>query len=163
MADCHADHLSSAQQLRKALDVADLKVGIGAKIVQVQTTFKSLFFLEHLATDGSQFDVLLSEGSEVKFGGSTLRVFETPGHTVDSISFELVGQGALFVGDTIFAPDKGSARCDFPGGDAAALKHSIDRILSYPPETKIYLCRELSSLVFLSGFFQPKQNNNNKN
>lgn len=139
---CHADHITSAILLRERLGQDHkIKLAIGEGITKVQATFKSFFNLTHLRDDGSQWDQLFKDGDEIRFGASVIRVLSTPGHTVDSITYELVG-GGLFVGDTVFAPDKGSARCDFPGGDAATLHSSIKRILSYPPETKIYLCHD---------------------
>lgn len=135
---CHADHITSAQVLKERFGA---KLAIGEGITKVQATFKDFFNLGHLRGDGSQWDQLLKDGDEVQFGKSVIRVLHTPGHTVDSVTYEVVGVG-LFVGDTLFAPDKGTARCDFPGGDAAVLHASIGRLLSYPPSTRIYLCHD---------------------
>jgi glyoxylase-like metal-dependent hydrolase (beta-lactamase superfamily II) len=136
---CHADHITGAQELRNRL--GNPKLAISKGITQVQTTFKAFFNLGHLRSDGSQFDVLLNDGDEVQFGNSKITALATPGHTVDSMSLHLHTVG-IFVGDTIFAPDLGTARCDFPGGDANVLLHSIQRLLSFPKDTKLYLCHD---------------------
>jgi len=106
----------------------------------VQNTFRGIFELEDLAVDGSQFDHLFADGETFRIGELEARVIDTPGHTSDSVSY-LVGD-AVFVGDTLFAPDLGSARSDFPGGDARRLYRSIRRILTLPPDTRVCLCRD---------------------
>jgi len=106
----------------------------------VQNTFRGIFDLEDLAVDGSQFDRLFADGETFRIGELEARVIDTPGHTSDSVSY-LVGD-AVFVGDTLFAPDLGSARSDFPGGDARRLYRSIRRILTLPPDTRVCLCHD---------------------
>jgi glyoxylase-like metal-dependent hydrolase (beta-lactamase superfamily II) len=133
----HADHLTSADYLREKTGA---KIACGSGIRDVQKTFAKVFNLEDAATDGSQFDRLLDEGDVLSLGEWEIRVIETPGHTADSISY-LVDH-AVFVGDTLFAPGYGTARCDFPGGDAGQLFDSIARLHSLPDETRIYLCHD---------------------
>jgi glyoxylase-like metal-dependent hydrolase (beta-lactamase superfamily II) len=136
----HADHLSAAQWLKRELAFVP-RVAIGAGIRQVQATFKDRLLLEpEFAIDGSQFDLLLAEGDRLPLGSFEVQVLATPGHTPDSLSY-LVGDAA-FVGDTLFAPYYGTARCDFPGGDARALFTSIHRILELPDDTRIFLCHD---------------------
>jgi glyoxylase-like metal-dependent hydrolase (beta-lactamase superfamily II) len=136
----HADHLSSAPHL-KANAGGLIAIGIGIR--QVQATFKRVFGLgEAFVPDGRQFDRLLADGESIELGELTGRVIPTPGHTNDSVSY-LFGD-ALFVGDTIFMPDGGSARCDFPGGDAAELYRSIQRLYALPPETRLFVCHDYS-------------------
>ena len=136
----HADHLSSAPYLQSKLGG---KVAIGQGIRSVQATFKNVFGLgPDFATDGSQFDVLLADGDRLDLGSVAGRVIEVPGHTNDSVAY-LFGD-ALFVGDTIFMPDGGSARCDFPGGDAAELYRSVQRLYELPPETRVFVCHDYS-------------------
>lgn len=135
---CHADHITGAQALRAALGA---KLVASRAVTTVQVTFKELFNLSHLATDGSQFDVLLSDGDTLRVGELELHALATPGHTRDSLTYHVPGVG-LWVGDTLFAPDKGTARCDFPGGSADTLRLSIERILAFPPDTAIYLCHD---------------------
>lgn len=136
----HADHLSSAQWLKHELG-GEARVAIGLGIRQVQETFKTRLSLEaDFPIDGSQFDVLLTDGETFSLGAIPVEVIATPGHTPDSVTY-LVGDAA-FVGDTIFAPRYGSARCDFPGGDARTLFASMQRLLSLPAQTRIYLCHD---------------------
>lgn len=136
----HADHLSSAPHLQAK---AGGQIAIGMGIRQVQATFKRVFGLgDEFVPDGRQFDRLLADGEAIELGGITGRVIPTPGHTNDSVSY-LFGD-ALFVGDTIFMPDGGSARCDFPGGDAAELYRSIQRLYALPPETRLFVCHDYS-------------------
>lgn len=136
----HADHLSSARWLKEQLN-GQPRVGIGAGIRQVQHTFKTRLSLEpEFPVDGSQFDVLFNEGDRLALGSIPLEVIATPGHTPDSVTY-LIGDAA-FVGDTIFAPRYGSARCDFPGGDARILYASMQRLLSLLAQTRIYLCHD---------------------
>ncbi len=134
----HADHLSSAKHLQSKLGGG---IAIGSGIRQVQATFKRVFGLgEEFRADGSQFDRLLEDGDALDLGAIPGRVIGVPGHTSDSVAY-LVGD-ALFVGDTIFMPDGGSARCDFPGGDAAELYRSIQRLYALPPETRVFVCHD---------------------
>jgi len=136
----HADHLSSAPYLKAKLGG---KVAIGQGIRSVQATFKKVFGLgPDFATDGSQFDVLLADGDRLDLGSVAGQVIAAPGHTNDSVAY-LFGD-ALFVGDTIFMPDGGSARCDFPGGDAAELYRTVQRLYELPPETRVFVCHDYS-------------------
>lgn len=135
----HADHLSAAQWLKERLPAA--RVGIGEGIRQVQAAFKNKLGLEaDFPTDGRQFDVLLGENERLAMGSLEIRVMSTPGHTPDSVSY-LIGDAA-FVGDTIFAPRYGTARCDFPGGDAGILYDSMQRLLHLPASTRVFLCHD---------------------
>jgi glyoxylase-like metal-dependent hydrolase (beta-lactamase superfamily II) len=134
----HADHLSGAPWLKARHGG---QVAIGAGITRVQATFKDLLALEPaFATDGSQFDRLFGDGETFRIGSLEARVIATPGHTNDSVTY-LVGDAA-FVGDTIFMPDGGTARCDFPGGDAAVLYASIQRLYALPADTRIFVCHD---------------------
>jgi glyoxylase-like metal-dependent hydrolase (beta-lactamase superfamily II) len=134
----HADHLSAAPYLRERLGG---RIGIGEHITDVQTLFKDLFNVEKtFNTDGSQFDHLFKEGERFTVGALTGHVLYTPGHTPACITY-VIGDAA-FVGDTLFMPDGGTARADFPGGDAATLYHSIEKILALPPETRLFVCHD---------------------
>ena len=134
----HADHLSAAQQVKAA---AGGTLAIGRGIRHVQSHFAPLFgFADDFACDGSQFDRLLGDGDQITLGGMEIQVIATPGHTSDSLSY-LIGD-ALFVGDTLFMPDGGSARCDFPGGDAATLYRSIQRLYELPDDTRMFVCHD---------------------
>jgi len=134
----HADHLTAAPYLQARLRAP---IGIGQGIREVQRTFKPVFDLEpDFATDGSQFDHLFADGEEFAVGRLAARVIPTPGHTNDSITY-LIGDAA-FIGDTLFAPDYGTARCDFPGGDAGRLHDSIQRLYRLPGTTRLYLCHD---------------------
>ncbi|MGE3334527.1 MAG: MBL fold metallo-hydrolase [Rhodospirillaceae bacterium] len=133
----HADHVSAGHVLRQETGA---KIGIGAKIVDVQRTFASLFNMKDLATDGRQFDRLLTDGEEIALGKLTIRVIHTPGHTPACVTY-LAGDAA-FIGDTMFMPDYGSARVDFPGGNAAALYKSVRKILALPESTRIFCCHD---------------------
>jgi glyoxylase-like metal-dependent hydrolase (beta-lactamase superfamily II) len=106
----------------------------------VQRRFKQLFGLDDFVADGGQFDRLLDDGDVLPLGSTAIRVLATPGHTDDSVTY-LIGDAA-FIGDTLFAPDGGSARCDFPGGNSAKLYASIQRIYGLPPETRLFLCHD---------------------
>ncbi len=131
----HADHLSAAPYLKDQLGG---KTAIGRNIRDVQSTFRDAFNLEpEFKTDGSQFDQLLDEGDVIKIGETPIQVIYTPGHTQACLSYEV--DQVMFVGDTLFMPDYGTARADFPGGDAKTLYQSIQKILSYPDETKIFV------------------------
>ena len=134
----HADHLSAGGWLRERTQA---RMAIGAGIVDVQRTFKRLLDLgDEFVADGSQFDVLLRDNDVFHIGDLEARVLATPGHTPDGVSY-LVGD-ALFVGDTLFAPNAGSARCDFPGGDAATLYGSIRRMYELADATRVFLCHD---------------------
>jgi glyoxylase-like metal-dependent hydrolase (beta-lactamase superfamily II) len=134
----HADHLSAAPFLRQRLGG---RVAIGEGIRKVQATFKDLLNLEPgFAADGRQFDHLFRDGEEFAVGSIAGRVIPTPGHTNDSVTY-LIGDAA-FVGDSLFMPDGGTARCDFPGGDAAVLYASIQRLYSLPGETRVFVCHD---------------------
>jgi len=134
----HADHLSAAQYLKLKTGG---KTGIGELITDVQSVFKDLFNLgDSLVADGSQFDHLFEEGDLLPLGEMNIRIMHTPGHTPACLTF-VVGD-AVFVGDTLFMPDYGTARVDFPGGDAATLYHSIQRIFELPDETRLFMCHD---------------------
>jgi glyoxylase-like metal-dependent hydrolase (beta-lactamase superfamily II) len=133
----HADHVTAADYLRRKTGA---KIACGRGICDVQKTFAKVFNFDAVAIDGSQFDRLLDDGDLLSLGGREIRVIETPGHTGDSISY-LVDR-AVFVGDTLFAPGYGTARCDFPGGDAGRLFDSIARLHALPDDTRLYLCHD---------------------
>lgn len=134
----HADHLSAAPYLHERLGG---RTGIGAHIVEVQAIFGKAFNAgSEFARDGSQFDRLFTEGDRVAIGSLNVEVLHTPGHTPACLTY-VIGDAA-FVGDTLFMPDYGTARCDFPGGDARTLYRSIQRVLALPPETRIFLCHD---------------------
>jgi glyoxylase-like metal-dependent hydrolase (beta-lactamase superfamily II) len=133
----HADHLSGAPAVKK--QVAG-QTAIGAQVVAVQSTFKRIFNLSDLATDGSQFDHLFADGETFKVGNIDARVLATPGHTPACVTY-VIGDAA-FVGDTLFMPDFGTARTDFPGGSAAQLYSSIRKILALPGATRLFMCHD---------------------
>lgn len=134
----HADHLSAAPYLRQHLGG---KVTIGSQITQVQNVFKGIFHLEpEFATDGRQFDHLLQDGETFAIGQLQAQALSVPGHTPACMAYQ-VGD-AVFVGDTIFMPDVGTARCDFPGGNAHTLYQSIRKLLSLPAETRLFMCHD---------------------
>ena len=134
----HADHVSAASYLKKLLGG---KTAIGSHITQVQTVFKGIFNLEPtFKQDGSQFDQLLAGDEAFNVGNLTGKVLFVPGHTPACVAYQL--GDAVFVGDTLFMPDVGTARCDFPGGDARALYASTRKILSLPPETRLFMCHD---------------------
>jgi len=133
----HADHLSGAPYIREQLGG---KTAIGANVTAVQDTFKGVFNLKDLATDGSQFDHLFAEDESFAIGDIAGRVIATPGHTPACITY-VIGDAA-FVGDTLFMPDFGSARTDFPGGDATQLYESIQKVLSLPDDTRLFMCHD---------------------
>ena len=133
----HADHLSAAP-LFKAKTGAS--IGIGARIRDVQKVFRPMFRAEDMKVDGSDFDLLLAEGDRIAVGGLEIGVIETPGHTAADVSYK-VGD-AVFVGDTLFMPDYGTARTDFPGGDARQLYRSIQKLLALPPDTRLFMCHD---------------------
>lgn len=134
----HADHLSAAAYLKRELGGA---LAIGAHITQVQDTFGKLFNAgPGFATDGRQFDRLLRDGEQFQIGQLTAQALHTPGHTPACMSY-LIGDAA-FVGDTLFMPDYGTARCDFPGGDARTLYRSIQKLFALPDATRVFLCHD---------------------
>ncbi|MGB3621563.1 MBL fold metallo-hydrolase [Ketobacter sp. MCCC 1A13808] len=134
----HADHLTAAPFVREQLGG---KVAIGENILQVQRIFRRLFnFEKEFLCDGSQFDYLFTNGDEFSFGQLTGKVIFTPGHTPADLAY-LIGD-ALFVGDTLFMPDVGTARCDFPGGNAATLHQSISTLLKLPDDTRLFVCHD---------------------
>jgi glyoxylase-like metal-dependent hydrolase (beta-lactamase superfamily II) len=135
----HADHLSAMAQVRER---HGSRSAIGARIIAVQRVFREIFHLgDELPVDGSQFDVLLEDGGTLDLGAFALRAIHTPGHTPACMSYH-VGE-ALFVGDTLFQPDYGTARCDFPGGSAETLHASILRLYrTLPGETRVFTCHD---------------------
>ena len=134
----HADHVTAAPYLKSKLGG---RVAIGDHISIVQGVFKDIFNLEHsFVTDGSQFDHLLKDDEEIHFGNLSLKALFVPGHTPACMAYQ-VGD-AIFVGDTMFMPDVGTARCDFPGGDAHVLYQSMKKLLSYPPQTRLFMCHD---------------------
>ncbi|WP_419252703.1 MBL fold metallo-hydrolase [Caulobacter sp. ErkDOM-YI] len=134
----HADHLSAAPYLQNALGG---RLAIGEKIVRVQETFGNLFNAgQDFAHDGRQFDHLFQDGELFSIGGLQAIALHVPGHTPACMAY-VIGD-AIFVGDTMFMPDYGTARCDFPGGDAATLFASIQRLLALPDETRVFLCHD---------------------
>ena len=130
----HADHLSAADVIRRQTGA---KLAIGAEIVSVQQAFKPLFDADEVIPDGRMFDHLLNEGDTLPLGDLTIQVLHTPGHTPADISY-LIGD-AVFVGDTLFMPDYGTARADFPGGDARRLYQSIQKLLALPADTRLFV------------------------
>lgn len=146
----HADHLSAAPHVKAALGG---KLVIGKYITEVQKIFKAVFnFDTSFKTDASQFDILTEEGSELMLGDIRITAMHVPGHTPADMAYVARGingngesKTAVFVGDTLFAPDVGTARCDFPGGDAATLYQSIQKILALADDTMIYLCHDYPS------------------
>ena len=134
----HADHLSGTSALKNAIGG---KVGIGSQVVQIQETFADVFNVESSFTaDGSQFDVLFEDDESFTVGKLQFKVWHTPGHTPACVSYLV--EDSIFVGDTLFMPDYGTARTDFPAGSARNLYHSIQRILSLPDQTRIFLCHD---------------------
>jgi len=135
----HADHLSAAHYLKQQTGAA---VAIGEGICKVQQTFKLVFNIAdtELVANGDSFDKLFADNETFNIGSVTAQVLNTPGHTNDSVSYLIAGH--LFVGDSLFMPDAGTARCDFPGGDAALLYRSIQRIYQLQDDTQIYMCHD---------------------
>ncbi len=135
----HADHLSAGDYLRTKTGA---QIVIGKLITQVQTTFAKLYNeTNDFLTDGSQFDVLLSAGEQLALGESLIQVIDTPGHTPACVSL-LVNDTDVFIGDTLFMPDTGTARCDFPGGDAGVLYDSIQRLFALDDQVNMHLCHD---------------------
>ncbi len=134
----HADHLSAAHYLRKKVGG---KIAIGAAIADVQNVFKGVFNLEpEFRPDGSQFDHLLRDGESFRIGELRAEAMSVPGHTPACMAYKV--DDAVFVGDTLFMPDVGTARCDFPGGDAHALYRSVRKLLELPPQTRLFMCHD---------------------
>lgn len=133
----HADHLSAGAWLRERTNA---RIVIGEHITQVQKTFKALFNVPSQSVDGSDFDQLVSDGDRLELGNLSIEVIHTPGHTPACVSYRI--DDAVFVGDTLFMPDYGTARADFPGGDARTLYRSIRKLLALPPATRLFMCHD---------------------
>lgn len=133
----HADHISGAPYLKERLGG---QTAIGSGVTAVQSTFKNVFNLADLATDGSQFDHLFDDGDTFELGSISGRVIATPGHTPACVTY-VIGDTA-YVGDTLFMPDFGTSRTDFPGGSAAQLYGSIQKILALPDDTRLFMCHD---------------------
>ena len=133
----HADHLSAAPFFKGRTGA---KIGIGEQIRTVQKVFRPMFEADDIKSDGGDFDLLFKDGERVALGGLSIEVMATPGHTAADVSYR-VGD-AVFVGDSLFMPDYGTARTDFPGGDARILYRSIQRLLSLPGETRLFMCHD---------------------
>lgn len=135
----HADHLSAAPFFKQQLGA---KIGIGEHIKQVQQIFKDVFNLEkEFLPNGAQFDRLFSDNEILTVGKLRIRVMHTPGHTPADLAY-IINEQAAFVGDTLFMPDVGTARCDFPGGSATTLYRSIQKLLTLPQDTQLYICHD---------------------
>lgn len=130
----HADHLTGADEIRRRTGAP---IGIGSRITEVQKVFGVLFEAQDVTADGVVFDSLLADGARLALGNLEIEVLHTPGHTPACVSY-VIGD-AVFTGDTLFMPDYGTARCDFPGGDARTLYRSIQRLLALPPETRLFV------------------------
>jgi glyoxylase-like metal-dependent hydrolase (beta-lactamase superfamily II) len=159
----HADHLSAAPYLKEKLGGT---LAIGQQITVVQNVFGKLFNAgAAFARDGSQFDHLLADNEEFRIGNLRCRALHTPGHTPACMTYTVASGDdlAAFVGDTIFMPDFGTARCDFPGGNARTLFQSIQRVLSLPPQTTLYLCHDYPpngrAVAFLTTVAEQRANN----
>ena len=133
----HADHISAAPHIKSQCGGI---IAIGKHIDQVQSVFKTVFNLNALPTDGSQFDQLLSQGDTLPLGQLTINILETPGHTPACIAYQVAD--AVFIGDTFFSPEAGTARADFPGGDAKQLYQSLSTLLALPDNTRLFLCHD---------------------
>jgi len=136
----HADHISGAQYLKSKLG-GKVQTGIGQDITQVQQVFAGIYGLSHLPQDGSQFDHLFKDEEKFKIGNLDINVMCTPGHTPACVAY-YIPNDVVFVGDTIFMPDSGTARCDFPLGSAEILWKSIQKLLALPDETRIFMCHD---------------------
>ncbi len=133
----HADHLSGAPYVKTQTGA---KIGIGEHIKDVQRIFRPVFNALDLHTDGRDFDHLFTDGETLGIGEIEIEILHTPGHTPADVSYRI--GDAVFVGDTLFMPDYGTARADFPGGDAGQLYRSIQRLLALPPETRLFMCHD---------------------
>ncbi|MBL7543163.1 MAG: MBL fold metallo-hydrolase [Bdellovibrionaceae bacterium] len=157
----HADHLSGSQIIKR--DFPNAQIAIGEKITKVQEIFKDVFLLpDDFKPDGSQFDRLLKEGEEFQAGSLKVKTLSTPGHTPACVSYYI--DGNIFVGDALFMPDYGTGRCDFPGGSAKDLYHSIhDKIYELPENTKVYTGHDYlpngRSLKFMTTIAEEKKEN----
>ncbi|MDR0225129.1 MAG: MBL fold metallo-hydrolase [Burkholderiaceae bacterium] len=130
----HADHLSAAPHLRECTGA---QIAVGERIREVQRIFRPVF---NLPATGQAFDRLLADGETLPLGGLRIEALHTPGHTPACVSYRV--EDAVFVGDTLFMPDYGTARADFPGGDARTLYRSIQRLLALPPATRLFMCHD---------------------
>ncbi|HUE80148.1 MAG TPA: MBL fold metallo-hydrolase [Sphingomicrobium sp.] len=133
----HADHLTAAPFFKERTGA---RVGIGAEVRAVQKSFMPLFGAEDIKSGGGDFDLLLEDGQRLPLGNLAIEVIATPGHTPACVSYKI--DDAVFVGDTLFMPDYGTSRTDFPGGDARQLYRSIQRLLSLPADTRLFLCHD---------------------
>ncbi|HET9335370.1 MAG TPA: MBL fold metallo-hydrolase [Sphingomicrobium sp.] len=133
----HADHLSGAPLIKRRTGAS---IAIGEHVREVQNIFRPIFGAEDVKAEGGDFDRLLTDGERIDIGGLAIGVMHTPGHTPACVSYRI--GNAVFVGDTLFMPDYGTARTDFPGGSARQLYRSIRRILSLPPETRLFMCHD---------------------
>jgi glyoxylase-like metal-dependent hydrolase (beta-lactamase superfamily II) len=133
----HADHISAAPHLKQSLKAP---IVIGENIKAVQKVFKDVFNLGYVTADGRPFDKLVVDGEKLPLGELEIEVLHTPGHTPACVSYRI--GDAVFVGDTMFMPDYGTARADFPGGDARTLYRSIQKLLALPDETRVFLCHD---------------------
>jgi glyoxylase-like metal-dependent hydrolase (beta-lactamase superfamily II) len=133
----HADHLSGAPLIKARTGA---RIAIGEHVREVQNIFRPIFGAEDVKAEGGDFDCLLKDGERVEVGGLSIEVIHTPGHTPACVSYRI--GDAVFVGDTLFMPDYGTARADFPGGCARQLYRSIRRLLSLPPETRLFMCHD---------------------
>lgn len=138
----HADHLSGGPWLQQRLGGA---LAIGEHISEVQRVFGAVFHVDDLRPGGADFDRLLADGERIRIGALSVEVLHVPGHTPADVALRVSASGcsdAVFVGDTLFMPSAGTARCDFPGGDARALYRSARRLLALAPETRLYVCHD---------------------
>ncbi len=133
----HADHLSGAPYIKLKTGAA---VVIGERIREVQNIFRPVFNAQDVSGSGAEFDILVKDGEAFNIGNLKCEVIATPGHTPACVSYKIAD--AIFVGDTLFMPDYGTARADFPGGDAASLYRSIKKLLALPPETRLFMCHD---------------------
>lgn len=155
----HADHLTAAHYLQEQLGG---KIAIGEKVVKVQDVFKGIFNLgNEFKSDGSQFDYLLKDEEEIAFGNLKFQCLPVPGHTPACLAYKI--DESIFVGDTLFPPDVGTARCDFPGGNAHTLYHSVKKLLGYPDDTNLYMCHDYPpndrSVIYKTTVGQQRLNN----
>jgi glyoxylase-like metal-dependent hydrolase (beta-lactamase superfamily II) len=133
----HADHLSGAPLIKARTGA---RIGIGEHVREVQNIFRPIFGADDVKAEGGDFDRLFKEGDRLEVGGLAIEVMHTPGHTPACVSYRI--EDAVFVGDTLFMPDYGTARTDFPGGCARQLYRSIRKLLSLPPETRLFMCHD---------------------
>jgi glyoxylase-like metal-dependent hydrolase (beta-lactamase superfamily II) len=133
----HADHLSGAPLIKARTGA---RIAIGEHVREVQNIFRPIFGAADVKAEGGDFDRLLGDGERIDVGGLTIDVIHTPGHTPACVSYRI--GNAVFVGDTLFMPDYGTARTDFPGGDARTLYRSIRKLLALPPETRLFMCHD---------------------